>query len=88
MLRIGSKIQLSASDLVGHLNCRNPIQSDLAVAKGALGQAEGLQSIPGRAALFRCIAQIAKQSPFPTMIAEARIDSQSRFRFTAGAGSS
>jgi uncharacterized protein len=38
MLRIGDTIQLSASDLVGHLNCRNLTELDLAVAKGELAK--------------------------------------------------
>jgi hypothetical protein len=36
VLKTGNAIQLSASDLVGHLNCRNLTELDLAVAKGAL----------------------------------------------------
>ena len=35
MLKVGNTVQLSASDLVGHLNCRNLTELDLAVAKGA-----------------------------------------------------
>ena len=38
MLKTGNAIQLSASDLVGHLNCRNLTELDLAVAKGALAK--------------------------------------------------
>jgi predicted RecB family nuclease len=38
MLKVGQTIQLSASDLVGHLNCRNLTELDLAVAKGALAK--------------------------------------------------
>ena len=38
MLRVGDTIQLSASDLVGHLNCRNLTELDLAVAKGELAK--------------------------------------------------
>ena len=38
MLKIGNTVQLSASDLVGHLNCRNLTELDLAVAKGALAK--------------------------------------------------
>ena len=38
MLKIGNVIQLSASDLVGHLNCRNLTELDLAVAKGTLAK--------------------------------------------------
>ena len=38
MLKVGNAIQLSASDLVGHLNCRNLTELDLAVAKGALAK--------------------------------------------------
>ncbi len=36
MLKVGDTVQLSASDLVGHLNCRNLTELDLAVARGAL----------------------------------------------------
>jgi predicted RecB family nuclease len=36
VLKIGNTVQLSASDLVGHLNCRNLTELDLAVAKGTL----------------------------------------------------
>jgi predicted RecB family nuclease len=36
MLRIGDSIQLSASDLVGHLNCRHLTGLDIAVANGTL----------------------------------------------------
>ena len=36
MLRIGRDLQLSASDLVGHLNCRHLTHLDLAVANGTL----------------------------------------------------
>jgi predicted RecB family nuclease len=36
VLKVGNTVQLSASDLVGHLNCRNLTELDLAVAKGAL----------------------------------------------------
>jgi hypothetical protein len=36
MLRIGDYIQLSASDLVGHLYCRHLTGLDIAVAKGTL----------------------------------------------------
>jgi hypothetical protein len=36
--RSPSAIQLNASDLVGHLNCRNLTELDLAVAKGALAK--------------------------------------------------
>jgi len=38
MQKIGNAIQLSASDLVGHLNCRNLTELDLAVAKGTLAK--------------------------------------------------
>ena len=38
MQKIGDIIQLSASDLVGHLNCRNLTELDLAVAKGTLAK--------------------------------------------------
>ena len=38
MLEIGQTFQLSASDLVGHLNCRNLTELDLEVAKGALAK--------------------------------------------------
>ncbi len=34
MLRLSQGVQLSASDLVGHLNCRNLTELDLAVANG------------------------------------------------------
>jgi predicted RecB family nuclease len=38
MLKIERTIQLSASDLVGHLNCRNLTELDLAVANGELAK--------------------------------------------------
>ena len=38
MQKISNAIQLSASDLVGHLNCRNLTELDLAVAKGTLAR--------------------------------------------------
>ena len=38
MQKIGNAIQLSASDLVAHLNCRNLTELDLAVAKGTLAK--------------------------------------------------
>jgi predicted RecB family nuclease len=38
MLRIGETIHLSASDLVGHLNCRHLTNLDLAVANGTLAK--------------------------------------------------
>ena len=38
MQKIGNAIQLSASDLVGHLNCRNLTELDLAVARGTLAK--------------------------------------------------
>src|ERR1700677_4453149 len=38
MLKIGDTFRLSASDLVGHLNCRNLTELDLAVAKGELAK--------------------------------------------------
>jgi predicted RecB family nuclease len=38
MLKVGNTVQLSASDLVGHPNCRNLTELDLAVAKGALAK--------------------------------------------------
>src|SRR5580704_977887 len=38
MLNAHQGIQLSASDLVGHLNCRNLTELDLAVAKGAVAK--------------------------------------------------
>jgi predicted RecB family nuclease len=38
MLKVGNTVQLSASDLVGHLNCRNLTELDLAVAIGALAK--------------------------------------------------
>ena len=36
MQKIGRAIQLSASDLVGHLNCRNLTELDIGVAKGTI----------------------------------------------------
>jgi hypothetical protein len=38
MQKIGSSILVSASDLVGHLNCRHLTDLDVAVATGALGK--------------------------------------------------
>src|SRR5271166_1528140 len=38
MFKVGNTVQLSASDLVGHLSCRNLTELDLAVAKGALAK--------------------------------------------------
>jgi len=38
MLRLSQGVQLSASDLVGHLNCRNLTELDLAVANGTLAK--------------------------------------------------
>jgi hypothetical protein len=38
MLKVNEKIQLSASDLVGHLNRRNLTELDLAVANGTLAK--------------------------------------------------
>jgi predicted RecB family nuclease len=38
VFKVGNTVQLSASDLVGHLNCRNLTELDLAVAKGALAK--------------------------------------------------
>jgi predicted RecB family nuclease len=38
MLKVDQGIQLSASDLVGHLNCRNLTELDLAVANGVLAK--------------------------------------------------
>ena len=38
MLKVGNIVQLSASDLVGHLNCRNLTELDLAVAEGTLAR--------------------------------------------------
>jgi hypothetical protein len=38
VLKVKETIQLSASDLVGHLNCRNLTELDLAVAKGDLAK--------------------------------------------------
>ena len=38
MLKAGGTIQLSASDLVGHLYCRYLTSLDLAVANGTLGK--------------------------------------------------
>src|SRR4051812_14459759 len=36
MFKVGDAIELSASDLVGHLNCRHQTNLDLAVAEGRL----------------------------------------------------
>ena len=38
MQKVGDSILLSASDLVGHLNCRHLTGLDIAVATGALGK--------------------------------------------------
>jgi predicted RecB family nuclease len=38
VLKVGDTVQLSASDLVGHLNCRNLTELDLAVATGVLAK--------------------------------------------------
>jgi hypothetical protein len=38
MLKISDTFRLSASDLVGHLNCRNLTELHLAVAKGNLAK--------------------------------------------------
>src|SRR5580700_10309832 len=38
MLRTNQTVQLSASDLIGHLNCRNLTELDLAVANGTLAK--------------------------------------------------
>jgi hypothetical protein len=38
MLKVNQGFQLSASDLVGHLNCRNLTELDLAVANGVLAK--------------------------------------------------
>jgi hypothetical protein len=38
MLKVGDIIQLSASDLVAHLNCRYLTDLDIAVANGALAK--------------------------------------------------
>src|SRR5262249_26331300 len=38
MLKTGGTVHLSASDLVGHLNCRYLTSLDLAVAKGVLAK--------------------------------------------------
>ena len=46
MFKVGKTVQLSASDLVGHLNCRNLTELDLAVAKGALAKPRVLESAP------------------------------------------
>jgi len=40
MLKIGDSVQLSASDLVGHLNCRHLTDLDLAVASGMIEKPE------------------------------------------------
>src|SRR5687767_7844738 len=36
MLHVDGRVQLSASDLIGHLNCRHLTSLELAVAKGTL----------------------------------------------------
>ena len=38
MFKVGDALQLSASDLVGHLNCRHLTNLDLAVAEGRLAK--------------------------------------------------
>jgi hypothetical protein len=38
MQKINQAIQLSASDLVGHLNCRNLTELDIGVAKGMIAK--------------------------------------------------
>ena len=38
MIKAGGTIRLSASDLVGHLNCRHLTDLDLAVADGKLSK--------------------------------------------------
>jgi hypothetical protein len=38
VLKIDDTFRLSASDLVGHLNCRNLTELDVAVAKGRLAK--------------------------------------------------
>ena len=38
MFKVGEALQLSASDLVGHLNCRHLTNVDLAVAEGRLAK--------------------------------------------------
>lgn len=40
MIKVGSHLQLSASDLVGHLNCHHLTQLNLQVAHGARGKPE------------------------------------------------
>jgi hypothetical protein len=47
MLKLGEGIRLSASDLVGHLNCRNLTELDLAVAKGNLAKPK-VWKVPSR----------------------------------------
>jgi predicted RecB family nuclease len=41
VFKVGNTVHLSASDLVGHLNCRNLTELDLAVAKGAVAKPRG-----------------------------------------------
>ncbi len=41
MIRIGETLQLSATDLVGHLNCRHLTNLDVEVANGALAKPKG-----------------------------------------------
>ena len=38
MLKVGETIHLTASDLVGHLDCHDKTRLDLAVANGALAK--------------------------------------------------
>ena len=46
MLKVGNTVQLSASDLVGHLICRSLTELDLAVAKGALAKPRVWNPLP------------------------------------------
>jgi uncharacterized protein len=41
MFKFGDAVELSASDLVGHLNCRHLTNLDLAVAEGRLAKPSG-----------------------------------------------
>ena len=42
MKKVGDSFELSATDLVGYLNCHHLAGLDRAVAEGALAEAEGL----------------------------------------------
>jgi len=48
MLNVGGAVHLSASDLVGHLNCRYLTSLDLAVANGMLAKLDHLPELQGR----------------------------------------